>query len=72
MKTSPRWEGVRWLIAVVGLLGATAHAQEIKGQQGAAATATIATVNVSQGSLNGEFEALPRYNSMINCKYFQP
>jgi glucose dehydrogenase len=37
----------------MGFLSVGAHAQEIKGQQGASATATIANVNVSQESLNG-------------------
>ena len=53
MKTSPMWGGVGWVISVAGFLGVGVHAQEIKGQQGAAASATIATVNVSQDSLNG-------------------
>ena len=53
MKTSPMRKGVGWVVAVAGFLCVGVHAQEIKGQQGAAASATIATVNVSQDSLNG-------------------
>ena len=36
MQTNPRWGGVRWAIAVGALLSVGVHAQEIKGQQGAA------------------------------------